>query len=302
MTSPSAVTVHPRTRLHAEIGLLLMVLIWGLNFAVVKNALLAFAPLGFNSLRHLLASAFMLAVLLAQGGVGRPRREDVGRIVVLGVIGNLAYQMAFIFGLDRTRAGNASLMLALVPIFLLLYTRNKRAVARSSWLGAALSVAGVALVSGSALRMEGTETLVGDGLMIAAAIMWAVYTIESQPLIERYGPIRATAWTLWVGSLFLFLAGVPSVLRQDWSVVSAAAWGGLLFSSVLSVGVAYLLWYRGVQQLGGARTAVYSNLTPVVALAAGAILLGEQLNVYSVAGATLVIGGIVMVRSGATTT
>src|SRR5687768_7418398 len=65
MTSDTAVNADPRSRLQAEIGLLAMVFIWGLNFAVVKNALLAFAPLGFNSLRHLLASAFMLVVLLA---------------------------------------------------------------------------------------------------------------------------------------------------------------------------------------------------------------------------------------------
>jgi drug/metabolite transporter (DMT)-like permease len=273
-----------------------MVAIWGVNFAVVKWALDAFEPLGFNALRHVLASAFMAAVLLGRGGIGRPARADLPRIIALGVVGNFLYQMAFIFGLDRTRAGNASLMLALVPLFLLAFDGRRAERRVIALAGAFLSICGVALVSGSSLRIEGAETLLGDLILIAAAGVWAVYTIGAQPLIDRYGPIRTTAWTLWAGSLGLAAAGVPSLLRQDWERVSAAAWSGVLFSSVLSIGLAYLLWYRGVQRLGGSRTAVFSNLTPVVALLAGSVWLGEALTRFSVIGAAMVIGGVLLVR------
>lgn len=282
-----------------EAGLALMVLIWGVNFAVVKWALLAFEPLGFNALRHVLASAFMLVVLLLRGGVGRPRREDVPRIVALGFLGNVLYQMAFIFGLDRTTAGNASLMLALVPIFLLLFGRRAGRQGPATWGGAILSVVGVALVSGSALRLAGAETLVGDLILIGAAAVWAMYTLGAQPLIERYGPVRATAWTLWAGSVGLLAAGAPALAAQPWDRVTLAGWAGLLFSSVLSIGVAYLLWYRGVQKLGGSRTAVFSNLTPVVALATGVAWLGEPATLFSLAGTAMVIAGVVLVRSPA---
>jgi drug/metabolite transporter (DMT)-like permease len=166
-------------------------------------------------------------------------------------------------------------------------------------MGAILSISGVALVSGSALRLEGTATLIGDLILIGAAGVWAVYTLGAQPLIERYGPIRTTAWTLWVGSICLFLIAIPPLLGQDWGDVTAAAWGGVFFSSILSIGVAYLLWYWGVQRLGGAHTAIFSNLTPIVALAAGAVWLGEPITRYSVVGAALVIGGVVLVRTGA---
>ncbi|HUG38150.1 MAG TPA: DMT family transporter [Candidatus Limnocylindrales bacterium] len=287
-----------RRRFWTELGLVAMVTIWGVNFSVVKWALAVIEPLGFNALRHVLASAFMLGVLAVRGGVGAPSRRDLGLIVLLGLVGNVAYQMAFIFGLNRTRAGNASLMLALVPIFLLVFGGRGAETRGVAWLGAGLSVLGVALVSGSALQLEGTATLVGDLMMIGAAAMWAAYTLGARPLIERYGPIRTTAWTLWAGSIGLFLAGIPSLLRQDWSAVGIAAWGGVIYSSLLSIGLAYLLWYRGVQQLGGARTAIFSNLTPVVALAAGALWLGERLTIYAIFGAALVLGGIFLVRRG----
>lgn len=286
-------------RIWTELGLVLMAVIWGINFAVVKWALAVMDPLGFNALRHLLAAGFMLLVLLGREGIGRPRREDWSRIIFLGVVGNVIYQMAFIYGLDRTRAGNASLMLALVPLFLLVMGRGHEERSSGAWFGAMISVLGVALVSGSALRLEGSSTLVGDLLLIGAAGVWAIYTLGAKPLIARYGPIRTTAWTLWVGSIGLFLAGIPSLSSQDWSRMGVAAWGGVLFSSVLSIGVAYLLWYRGVQKLGGARTAIFSNLTPVVALAAGAAWLGETLTIYSLVGAAMVLCGILLVRRAA---
>ncbi len=273
-----------------------MVVIWGVNFSVVKRVLEVMEPLGFNALRHLVASVFMFAVLAIGGRIGWPERRDVGRIILLGAVGVIVYQVAFVVGLERTRAGNASLMLALVPIFLLVIDRGPREGRARAWFGAMLSIAGVAIVSGSTLRVEGSNTLVGDLLVLGAAGVWAIYTVGAKPLIERYGPIRTTAWTLWAGSLGLFFLGLPSLARQDWSTVTVGGWGGVLYSSVLAIGVAYLLWYRGVQQLGSARTAVFSNLTPVVALAVGALWLGEALTRYSFIGAAMVISGLVLVR------
>jgi drug/metabolite transporter (DMT)-like permease len=283
--------------LGTELGLAAMILIWGVNFAVVKRALDVFEPLGFNALRYLLASVFVLVVLGARGKLSLPAREDLPRIVILGLIGNLVYQMAFILGLERTRAGNASLLLALVPVFILLLTRRSEpGQGRSVWVGVILSVVGVAMVSGSALRVEGVTTLTGDLLLLGAAVVWALYTVGTRALIIRYGSVRATAWTLWVGGLGIFLAGIPSLARQEWQQVSALAWAGLFYSAFLSIGLAYLLWYRGVERIGGARTALYSNLTPVVAVITGWVWLGEALTPVGMAGAALVLVGLMSVR------
>lgn len=280
-----------------EAGLVGMVCIWGLNFAVAKRALETFDPLAFNALRYVLASIFVLAVLRVQGRLVLPARSDWPRILVLGIFGNAIYQLAFIVGLDLTTAGSGSLMLAVMPVFVLALEQwsGVRHGVRP-WVGAAASIVGVALVSRAALGLQGSMALLGNLLMICAAAFWALYTQGSRPLIERYGAIRTTAWTLWTGAAAIFLMGVPSLLRQNWRVIDSVSWGGLLYSAFLSIGLAYLLWYRSVGKLGGSRTAIYSNLTPVVALAAGAFWLGEALTPLSLMGAALVIGGIMLVR------
>lgn len=281
-----------------EATLILMVCIWGLNFAVAKRALATFDPLAFNAVRYVLASLFVLFVLRRQGRLELPARIDWPRLLVLGVFGNAIYQLAFIVGLNLTTAGSGSLMLAVMPVFVLALDvwGGERHSARA-WFGAAGSLVGVGLVSRAALRLEGTEALLGNLLIIFAAAFWALYTQGSRPMIRRYGAVRTTAWTLWSGAVIIFLMGIPSMLRQDWGAIDAVSWAGLLYSAFFSIGLAYLLWYRGVGRLGSSRTAIYSNLTPVVALAAGALWLGEAVTPLSLLGAGMVIGGVMLVRA-----
>ncbi|HEX2094703.1 MAG TPA: DMT family transporter [Longimicrobiaceae bacterium] len=283
-----------------ETALSVMVFVWGVNFAVVKRALETFDPLAFNALRYPIASAFVYVVLRAQGPLALPERRDLPRILVLGVLGNVVYQMAFILGLDRTLAGHASLMLALTPVFTAFLSAvmgHERPGGRT-WGGAVLAVGGIALVTGSATTFEASgRVLAGNLILLGASLAWALYTVGARPVVQKYGSVRTTAWTLWVGSVGLVLLGVPSVAAQDWGAVGAEAWGGLLFSAILSIGLAYLIWYRGVERIGNTRTSIFSNLTPVVAMAFGALWLGERPGVLALVGAMLTLGGVLFVRS-----
>lgn len=283
-----------------ETALSLMVFVWGVNFAVVKHALATIHPLAFNAARFAIASVLVFAVLRARGELGMlPERRDVPRIVVLGLLGNVLYQMCFILGLDRSRAGHASVLLALTPImtaFLSMLTGHERPGPRT-WGGASLSILGIALVSGAAIRLEGSAALVGDAILVTACVAWALYTVGARPIVRRYGAVRTTAWTLWIGAAGLIAIGTPALLAQDWKGLDAGAWGGLAFSAIFAIGLAYLIWYRGVERIGNTRTAVFSNLTPVVALAASAVLLREAPSALALVGAALTLGGVMIVRS-----
>jgi drug/metabolite transporter (DMT)-like permease len=282
-----------------EAALAAMVLVWGVNFAVVKHALAEFDPLAFNALRFVLASAVVGAVLRAQGALVLPARADLPRFVLLGLLGNVVYQLGFILGLDRVQAGAAAVVLALTPMLTAFLSRlrgHERPGART-WAGAALSIVGIALVSGAGVRLGGREALVGTLLLLGACFAWALYTVGASPLVRRYGSVATTAWTMWTGTVGLVAIGAPGLARQGWGEVGAAAWGGLLFSAIFSIALAYLIWYRGVERIGNTRTAIFSNLTPVVALLAGALLLGERPSAAALAGVALTLAGVMIVRT-----
>ncbi|HUG38952.1 MAG TPA: DMT family transporter [Longimicrobiales bacterium] len=283
----------------AEAGLLVMVAVWAVNFSFIKVALEEIPPFAFNALRFPLAALLLAAVLKSRGRLRLPDPPDRGRVVALGVIGNVLYQLLFIAGMDRSRAGNASLLLTGSPVYtaLLSAALGHERVRALAWVGIAATVSGIALVVGSGeggFRF-GTATLAGDLMLIAASAVWAFYTVGARDLIRKYGSVAVTAWTLWVGAALLFVIGVPDLIRLE-RTPSPLAWGGVAYGGVFGIGVAYLLWYRGVRVLGNTHTSAFSNLTPVLAVLVAWAWLGEVPNVWQVLGAVVIIGGISIVR------
>ncbi len=264
--------MHPpdRPSLRAtDLGLLVLTVIWGVNFSVIKAALEALDPMAFNALRFPIASVTLWVALRMRGSIPWPERQDLWPVVGLGLLGNVAYQLLFIIGLDLTFAGNSSLMLATTPVWTLILSTAIGAERHGTivWLGVVgtLLGAGLVVVGGAGVgRSAGLP--VGDLLSLAAALTWAIYTIGGRNLTRRYGALAVTAWTLWIGTIGLCVLGAPQLVRTDFGRVDPIAWVAVAYAGVFAIAVAYLLWYRGVEVLGPSRTAVFSNLIPVVAL------------------------------------
>ncbi len=289
-----------RRRFPPDVAIVLLVLIWGSIFSVVKAALAEFSPLAFNSTRFVLASLLLALFLVAARAPVRFERRDVLRLVGLGLLGNVVYQVLFIYGIDWTRAGNAALMLSTVPLIVTMLSVGLKheTIGRAGWAGVFLSIAGIGLILwGSSRGLSfGSDTVRGDLTMLASAFAWSVYTVLSAPYVRKYGTLPVTAFTMWTGTAGLVAVSSGALVAQDWGSISAGAWGGLVFSGALSIALAYILWYYGIRHLGSSRTAVYSNTVPVVALIVAWIALGEVPTWVQVAGTALILGGIALAR------
>ena len=88
-----------------------------------------------------------------------------------------------------------------------------------------------------------------------------------------------------------------STAATTWSQLSARTWLAILYSAIFALAVAYTIWYAAVRQIGSARTAVYSNLIPLVAMATAVIFLGEPLRARNVVGAAAVLLGVALTRT-----
>jgi drug/metabolite transporter (DMT)-like permease len=283
-----------------DLMLLAMVLIWGINFAVVKATLAEMTPLSFNSLRFLLSSALTLLLLkLIEGDVGFVK-GDGWRLLGLGLIGNTCYQLLFINGIDRTTAGNSALLLATTPIFVSLIGAafGVERVGKLAWVGVFFSFAGIFVVivgSGKELSLA-RETIKGDMLTLVGAVAWSLYTVLSKPMLCRYSALKLTALAMVAGTPFIVLFSIPQLLAQDWAAVSWRGWLGLFFSGSMAIALAYIIWNSGVSKVGGARTAVYSNLSPVIATVFAWLTLGEAITAFMVVGAAMIFLGIYLTR------
>ena len=276
-----------------------MAVIWGVNFVVVKYATQIFNPVAFTGLRVGTVALFLVIVAFARGGITLPRR-DVIALLLLGVLGNGLYQLFFVHGVARTRAGNAALIIASAPAFIALIARARgmERVRALTLVGIALSVVGVALVMiGSATSSTGEATLLGSVLVFFGVLCWSIYTIGLQPYTTRVDVIQLSAVTMVGGAVPLLIASTPALLGTNWSAVGMGGWLALFYSSVISMGVAYFFWYRGLRVLGPTRTAVYANLQPIVALLVAWPLLNEVPTVFQAVGAATIIAGVFLTRT-----
>jgi drug/metabolite transporter (DMT)-like permease len=278
--------------------MLLVVLIWGVNFTVTKGAFARFPPLAFTGVRFTLASLLLIPLLRRLEGREPLPRPVLARLMVLGVVGNTLYQLGFISGLDRTTASNSALILAAMPsIVALLAVALGFEPLRPRVLGGVLvATVGVVLVVAARGAGFGGTTTAGDLLTLGAVICWAGYTLGLRVLPPEISPLRVTMVTTVAGTPGLVLAGLPEMLGMDWSAVGWQGWAALGYATFLSLLVAYVIWNRSVQVVGPSRTVIYMCLTPLIAVVTAAVFLGERPMPLQAVGAGLIIGGVLLTR------
>jgi drug/metabolite transporter (DMT)-like permease len=286
--------------------LLLMVGIWGANFSAIKLALRDFPEVSFNALRLILAGAvFFVAILRLQRQAARaerpadPRltRRDWGRLMVLALVGTVLYQLFFLAGIARTSVANSALMFGCTPVAVAIMSSlaGHERLTTPCWIGAGLSLAGIYALVGHGAELS-AATWLGDLLVFSGMLCWSLYSVAAQPMLRRHSPLVVTGWAMVIGAGLYGVVALPSLLSTNWSGISALSWLLMTTSSLLALAFAYMIWYTAVQRIGSARTAVYSNLTPIVAMVVAAVWLGERITGYQLLGAALILSGIAVTR------
>jgi drug/metabolite transporter (DMT)-like permease len=282
--------------------MLAVVLIWGVNFTIVKIALRTWLPLPFNSIRFTVATLAMLVILRLRGESLSLRRRDVLPMLLLGLGGHTIYQWLFINGLARTTPGNTSLLMATAPIFVAVYSHvlAMERANRTVWAGILLSFGGVVLLilgGADGIHLE-SGAIAGDLMVLGASMLWAAYTVGSKPLLGRYSATKLTALAMVAGVPPLILTGWSDMMRQDWAAIPPMHWLAMLYSALISVVIGYTLWGISVKRVGNARTAIYSNVTPVIAVVTAFLVLGDQFTLLQMLGAAVVLAGLLLTRQG----
>lgn len=305
--------MNPRGTRWVDGILVVMVLIWGVNYSVIKRAFAEIPPQPYNAIRMLIATAVFFVAMAwaartARSGrkisrifytAARPTTSDKWRIVALGIIGQFVYQICFVGGVNGTSVSNSALIIGATPVVVAIASAalGRERITTLHWLGAATSAFGIYLVVGHGADFGGAH-LKGDLLVMASVACWAVYSMGAASLIERHSPLYVTGMTFGVGAVPYFLFALPALAKIDWHTVSPYVYFSVVLSALLALCLAYLIWYTAIQAIGVARTSLYSNLVPVAAMAVAAVWLGEPITSIKVAGATAVLTGLWLTRLG----
>jgi drug/metabolite transporter (DMT)-like permease len=272
--------------------------IWAGNFIVVKSAVAVLPPAGFTFLRFSLASITLLLLLRwREGSIGLPRRDFIA-IFLLGGLGFGIYQLLWTFGLTTVAAGDSALIIAATPVLVAVLAVLARSdvLTRSKLLGSIVSFAGVAIViaSGQGLSLGGS--LAGEAITLLAAVCWATYTAFAAPYLWRYTPLRATTWATVAGTAVLAPVAVAQLASVDMSQVDAGVGGAVLYSGMLSAGVANVVVSNGIKLVGPTRAAAYQFLVPALAVLLAFLFLREPIRPGQVLGGVVIVLGVLATR------
>ena len=277
---------------------MLVVVIWGANFSFLKLGLVDIPPFAFAAIRFVLGTVILVWIVRVREGAIGWTRANAWPMLWLGVVGNTIYQALFMAGLDRTTVANGALLIATSPIMVTVLGGLFRVerLTRPVVLGVLIGFLGTVLVLGGRGVAVGRATLLGDAMVLGSALCWAVYILGVRTLRTPMSSLRLTALTMITGTPGLVVLAVPELSTLDWGAIGLAAWGGMAYSTMLALVVAYILWNEGVQVLGGARTAVFGCGVPAVAMLVAWPLLGERPGLMQVTGAAMIVAGVLVSR------
>jgi drug/metabolite transporter (DMT)-like permease len=293
----SAPRSSPRDRRLADVGLLAVVLVWSANFVVVKSAITAVGPLTFTSIRYVVATATLFAIVRWRTGEIKRPEGRWWRLILLGVLGFGCYQVVWTIGLTQITAGDSALIVAVSPVLtaLLAGAIGMDRLTVPKLAGAMIAFAGVALVvTGGQVSLG--SSLVGDLLTVTAAVLWAVYTILGARMLRFVDPLAATAWSVLGGMLFLLPFGAWEAVTSPAASVGPGVVLAIFYSGTLAAGTANVLVFRAITIVGPSRASAMQFLVPFGAVVLGAIFLAEPVGIIQLVGGIVIIAGVALTR------
>jgi drug/metabolite transporter (DMT)-like permease len=279
----------------------LSALLWSTTFLSARFLLRqqAVDPITLALLRFAIGGLVLLVCgqALFRRGIWSFRLRDHLQAAFLGACGIMAMSVLLFIGQQGTTAINASLIMQLSPVLILLggLGLGIRVTLRQA-SGILISLAGCVLIV-DLITIQGVnyrpDHLAGDALVLLSAGCWTVYTILGQPFVRRVGGFHATTWAMLWGALELvalrLVAPLPCIWPSD-----GTTWSLVFYLAIFPTALAFLAWYEAMQYIELALLNVMQYLTPVFTLVLGWFLLGERLSWLNGAGIALVLAGVIL--------
>ena len=275
----------------------LICLSWGFNQVSVKLAIHDIPPLMQGTIRSVGATILVAAWCRWRG---MPLFSRDGTLVA-GLVTGALFGLEFVLiyqGLAYTTATRAVLFIYLAPFFVVLGTRIVLPADRfgsAQWLGLALSFAGMMVAFGAPTPALDPRQMIGDLMMVAAAIAWAATTLMIKTSLNRISSEKVMLYQLVV-SIPMLAIGALLFGEHVRHMPSALAIGALAYQTIWVVSVTFVLWFALVVRYSANRLSAFSFLTPLFGVAAGHFVLGEPMTPAFAAAVALVALGLVLVN------
>lgn len=278
--------------------LVLTVLSWGFNFIAMKLLYREIPPAAVGLVRYLLMWACVAGVCTVLGESLRYPPGKTRPILIQGFVSMGLYMVLFFEGINLTSAAEGAIILATAPVLTAIFAivLKQETLRWGALVGAVVALAGVSMVVlGGAVATppkELQQKLLGDGLILLSACVWAANAVMSRPLMAEISPWRLLALGMPAAALILVPYGAGATLAVDFRVLTPEAWGYIAHVTLLAGLVGFAGFYSGIKKLGASRTLLYQFFVPPMAAFFEWWLTGKSLKPIQFVGLAVVILGV----------
>ena len=283
------------------LALLLAHLIWGANFVVAKITLQEFPPMSLIFLRFIFASIFLLPFFISQKKKVKLAKQDLPKLIAVGVFAITLNISLFFEGLKRTTAIDASMLSLTLPMFSVLFGWwfLKEKIYFVNLVGIFVGFLGALVIIGVPQIFTGTispEAFLGNILIILASISWVVGAIISKPLLSKYSSLVVTGIIFIVGAITVCLPALMEYFKNPaWmNQITILGLLGITYMILLSSISAYFLFEWGLSKISVVMADLFQYIEPFIATVLAVLILGEKISHSFLFGAVLIAVGVFM--------
>ena len=283
-----------RTRISGVLFVNLATLCWATNAVLGRWLRADIGPLTLTTLRFAVAGAFFGMLLGSRPSQERRYGKDRWWIMAMGLAGVVGFSPLLYLGLRYSTAVNCSLIQGFSPLITALIAGLiiQEPVTRRQLAGAIMGLTGVAglLSAGSLTFLLRLQFNPGDLILVAAAVVWAFYSVFGRRVMHNRSAVSATALSNFIGlpliaaAAALELQHIPVNLRME----TIAA---IIHICIVPTIIGYWSWNKAVRALGAGGAMVFYNTLPLYGVVMGAALLGEPLGMTHFIFGGLILGG-----------
>lgn len=269
------------------------VILWGLSFLSIKVAIQVVPPMMLGLMRFVIATVFLAVVIRLKEPGTKLKKKDIPLMALTGFLGVTLYFYFENNGVKLLEASTASLIIATIPIFTLIFESivYRTKLTEKKILGVLISFVGVYfIVDANIGELVSSDEGTGYLLMFGAVLSWVIYTLVTKPLFGRYSQLAIVYYQAFFGMIFFIPFAVFETIQ--WSQISGIVTFNIIYLGLFCSAIAYYTYVYAMEHLGASTSSLYLNIIPVVTIIGSFLILDEQITLNQIIGGVLVIAAV----------
>ena len=291
-----------------HLKLFLVAVIWGLGWPAGRVVATDILPFMASWLRYVIATGSFLLFLKLSKQWMIPNKSEWKRIFLIGFFSTCVYQAFFMFGMQYTAAGDASLMITFNPLFTailaVIFLSEKMHLNLIVGLLMGMTGVGILFYYSPNVDIPIADRFLGNILIAGAALAWACNTIFMKRAMttaandaeKPLNPLELTVWSSAAGLIILTPITAFEVATQGVVLPTSDGWIGIIFLALFSTVIAYVWFADGIIKIGASMSALYVYLVPPFGIIGGYLLLQEKLGMSLILAFLLITRGVIIAQ------